>query len=803
MEKIVAIDASEISPIMKNFGLEGLIATAKRGDLFFYSNDFEQELERARFFETKNGTLFRDWIRDQRNPPPGYTPDVRIVEIDDVLDEEKNDYDPNRKRLTKKGGFETWDMSIRKRMKKHPDFDYEIISREKDFFENKNKNIYDPVTKKHAKIVDVPFRYTSVKKLASELVVDPTLNLSREQYENIYRFKDTRFGEVKGLDQGQIFFPETYEEVLRQRGMRAKPKGAPLPEVTGQLGGRMSVLPDEAARPVPMLSSGMPVDDLSGAQLGQNSGISSKATGSLWDEATISRRFMKLARRGAPVFVLGLAAVPVFSMVQARADERNIPFAQAARELGLEFTEDDLKSMAAEAGLDLAVSLTPVGPLKKAWDVLGNLDDIIALTQLYGEAYPDNLVIRKMAEIATTVEGSEAFGAYVYGRDALTGAVGSAIDWAFAGSEDEEEALQSLQGIQNALEAGGAVEQAANRGATREELTETLTRDAELHRGQVRQLLSAAPVAATDAPLTAPRLEDGSLSSETILMDGGQVPLGEKPVLPGSSAILAPGFEEARQNGVSEGSVSGAGAVGAEVGTGKLDGVSATTAADVADASAGLAASADLARKSSYDRYRQIGRTAAEEAEALADYERLFRQSYVELGGHKEAARDYAIYRFKQMWGLSAFAPEAAGTVLKYPVETAYPDLEKDGHGYVRKDVEDLLKAQGVRAAKWHLMPNDKTGRDRQQAPADEDGYGPRMTLTYDDETGKRHLLTEDFQANVGRVRDRAWQAHIPNNSRRAARQAPAAPAGNVPAALAAAAPGKAAPLDGASTGAR
>jgi hypothetical protein len=35
MEKIVAIDANEISPIMKNFGLEGLIATAKRGDFFF------------------------------------------------------------------------------------------------------------------------------------------------------------------------------------------------------------------------------------------------------------------------------------------------------------------------------------------------------------------------------------------------------------------------------------------------------------------------------------------------------------------------------------------------------------------------------------------------------------------------------------------------------------------------------------------------------------------------------------------------------------------------------------------------
>ena len=31
MEKIVAIDANEISPIMKNFGLEVLSASTKRG----------------------------------------------------------------------------------------------------------------------------------------------------------------------------------------------------------------------------------------------------------------------------------------------------------------------------------------------------------------------------------------------------------------------------------------------------------------------------------------------------------------------------------------------------------------------------------------------------------------------------------------------------------------------------------------------------------------------------------------------------------------------------------------------------
>jgi|GEM_PF-3662346 len=40
METIVAIDASEIGPIMKYLGLDGLIAIAKRGDHFFYSDDF-------------------------------------------------------------------------------------------------------------------------------------------------------------------------------------------------------------------------------------------------------------------------------------------------------------------------------------------------------------------------------------------------------------------------------------------------------------------------------------------------------------------------------------------------------------------------------------------------------------------------------------------------------------------------------------------------------------------------------------------------------------------------------------------
>ncbi len=46
MEKIVAIDASEIASTMKHFGLEGLIATAKRGGACCALEQFMNKLTR-------------------------------------------------------------------------------------------------------------------------------------------------------------------------------------------------------------------------------------------------------------------------------------------------------------------------------------------------------------------------------------------------------------------------------------------------------------------------------------------------------------------------------------------------------------------------------------------------------------------------------------------------------------------------------------------------------------------------------------------------------------------------------------
>lgn len=125
------------------------------------------------------------------------------------------------------------------------------------------------------------------------------------------------------------------------------------------------------------------------------------------------------------------------------------------------------------------------------------------------------------------------------------------------------------------------------------------------------------------------------------------------------------------------------------------------------------------------------------------------------MNGDEEAADLLATERFVETYGTSKFSPYAEGTVFKYPAENVYLDLHGDGHAYIREDAEALLKEKGIKTGKWYLSPNTKTGSDWEQGWADEDGYGPRMTLSYDDEAGNRLTLTESFQADVKTAAER------------------------------------------------
>jgi len=405
-QKVIILDVAKIDIIVNQTGVAGLDAIVRRGDLFMFGDDARTELRNGAWYQNpKNADLFEAWYELQDKSG-------RIVKPDRLSRADRKKYDPNNRRLTKKGGHELWDMSARKFMAENPHYDFEVISSDKAFYQNETSRKRDPETGMRRKIVDTPFTYTSLKKLMAELIVDPDLDLSEEQFKNIeYYWRTDRYGSWKGMRQGSLYFPPTYEDALRQRAFRSKARGETF-GLSSQANARLGIAPVDQGSAVPLSPSGAPLegqlDSLTGSQSGgeiggridPEAGLSGKASGSLQEGPSIGRRFMNMLRKGAPVVLLGLAIPPVFSAVRARAEERNIPFDQAARELGLEFGEEELKDLAAEAGVDLAITFTPIGPLKKAWDVLGNIDDIVSLMQLYGDAYPDNEAIQQMAALA-------------------------------------------------------------------------------------------------------------------------------------------------------------------------------------------------------------------------------------------------------------------------------------------------------------------------------------------------------------------------------------------------------------------
>ncbi|MFB9175230.1 hypothetical protein ACFFVJ_19660, partial [Roseibium salinum] len=659
MEKVIILDASEILTILKRTGtksdpLQGLNALTNRGDKFFFNKDFSQELIDSQEWESKKGQRLQQWLEDNSK---------HIVSIDPVEGEkEENFYDPEGKRNSNRGGKERADMAIRKFMwVNRVKYEFEVIGRDIDLLDN-NVGEGHPLN-------GLKFDRLSTRSALTWLSAHPDVPLPRDKFTAL----------------------------------------------TNRLeAGKFDLSPERAVHELEVHRYEIP----------KNYEYAQKFIKDTQDRK-VGERFTKLFRNGAPALVLGLAAVPVFSMVKARAEERSIPFAQAARELGLDFSEDDLKGLAADVGVDLAVSLTPVGVVKKAWDVLGNIDDIVAVTQLYGEAYPDNPVIQELAELATTVEGSETFKAYVYGRDALTGAVGGVIDGMLGDSGDEEETAEALAHLRASLQEGGAAQQAANSGATQAELAETLTFDLRQRMAAQQSLFAAEPTATADAPLTAPRPDAAALSGDTVLSDEKHVPMSAMPGLPGSAPLPQPSFTrdtvqsslmsaEPMATAKTPLSAPQPDAASLSPDAGRMDG-----ARSQAPASAGVDARTNrepFARRTSYDTYRRLGLTPEEEAQAVEEFRALVKESYVDMGGDMEAAQLLAGRLFAFDWGLSAFAQAPEGTVLKHPVEKVYPELEGAGHDYIRSDVEAFLEAQGIKAARWYLTPNEKTGRDRKKA---------------------------------------------------------------------------------------
>ncbi|MCK7613603.1 hypothetical protein [Roseibium sediminicola] len=254
----------------------------------------------------------------------------------------------------------------------------------------------------------------------------------------------------------------------------------------------------------------------------------------------------------------------------------------------------------------------------------------------------------------------------------------------------------------------------------------------------------------------------------TLRQDFREFPLGNAPSLPGAAQIPWPEFDKTLPSGgiglPSEQDPDASllfqsgdrAAFGdqerdrrAQAGqNGDFDVVGPTGVADQSQLGENAGKTKATAR-TSFDRFRALGSDAKIEAKALAEYQTLLRQAYVEMVGDDDAAANLAIERFSRTWGLSEFSSVSPGTVLNYPAEKVYPDVNGDSHAYLRTEAERYLQSSGLSTGRWYLSPNDKTGSDWRQGGRDADGFGPRLTLSYESETGAQLEVTDRFQARL------------------------------------------------------
>lgn len=142
----------------------------------------------------------------------------------------------------------------------------------------------------------------------------------------------------------------------------------------------------------------------------------------------------------------------------------------------------------------------------------------------------------------------------------------------------------------------------------------------------------------------------------------------------------------------------------------------------------------------------KLGENPAAEAAMVGEYRSILEESLVDANGDAGVASELAAERFQRIYGTSDLSTAGSSVVVKYPPEKAYPPAPDGTHDYVREQVLEALKAEGVNPSKVYLQADDTTEQDikagkpaRYQVFYEQDGKMERYFLPFfaDPEAGK------------------------------------------------------------------
>lgn len=120
-----------------------------------------------------------------------------------------------------------------------------------------------------------------------------------------------------------------------------------------------------------------------------------------------------------------------------------------------------------------------------------------------------------------------------------------------------------------------------------------------------------------------------------------------------------------------------------------------------------------------------LGPTPQAEAVMVSEYRSIYQEAIVDAGGDLIAAKKAADTRFQRSYGVSNLSTLGNNVVVKNPPEKAYPAAPDGTFDYIRDQLAQSMKNQGISADDYYLQPYEMTEKDIRA------GKPPRYSVFY------------------------------------------------------------------------
>lgn len=155
----------------------------------------------------------------------------------------------------------------------------------------------------------------------------------------------------------------------------------------------------------------------------------------------------------------------------------------------------------------------------------------------------------------------------------------------------------------------------------------------------------------------------------------------------------------------------------------------------------------------------RVGVNPQSEAAIVADYRRIMEDALFDANGDQAAAQDIAKRRFSNVYGTTDLSPLSSNIVVRYPPEKAYAALPDGSHEYIRTQLVEALKGEGIEADGYFLQGDTETEDDiragrpaRYQVYYEKDGKFERFNVPF---YADRDIAMAEYQAKDDiRVKD-------------------------------------------------